>query len=1132
MDDPPDRNRAYIDATPAAMFVVDMLERIVDLNPAGVELLGGTREELLGSTFTQFVHADDRARALDEFAQLADAPTVSTQVRLVNRRGELHWIDVRATRLDDGHVVGFCQDIAPLKATERELRERADRLAMALDAGRIVSWEFNTATGVSHREGPIAEVFDGALAPSGSASDFLAHLAPADRATIEDALRRLADEGGEFTHEVPLELRPGEPPRWFRLSGRASRGASDGHRSIVGVAIDLTERKLAEQRALDAQARLEGMIASAHEGILSIDASQRIVLVNPAAATLFGYEADALIGASIDRLLPTVFIAKHREDVERFLSSGESVRRSGQMLIQGLRHDGAPISLLASIARHETPAGPLMTVMMRDARERSLIAEQLARSEARFSNAFRMNPSGMLLVRADDRTVLEANDALLRMFGYERHEMLGLPARDLRFIEERADARRIVDAIISEGNVIDQFVTFRRKDGSSGHARISGRLIEADDGAMALSIWTDLTEQEAIAAAARSSEARFQRVFELSPYAKLLVRASDGIIVDVNHALTHMLGFPRAHFLGRTSAENGTIVDDAHNRAIWAALRQERTLRDVVVSLRRSDLQVIDVLVSADIVELDGVDHALVVATDLSERHKADAAVAESERRFAELAQSIREVFFLVDPRSQRYLYVSPAFENVWGRSRAQLYADPSVWSESIEPEDRERAFASRAVSEDATDRRVEYRIRRPDGTVAWIRAIAYPVHDETGNTVRIAVVSEDITEHRQAEERLRQSQKMESIGNLAGGVAHDFNNWLTIIASCAEMLAEELPPDGEQAKLVEDIRGASDRAASLTRQLLSFSRREVAEPRLVDLNEIVVDTEKLLRRLLGEDIVVRTRLDPDIDDIRADVGHIGQVLMNLAVNARDAMPAGGLLTIETSQVDLDAAFCDSRPSLTPGRFVRLTVSDTGVGIPADLVGRIFEPFFTTKAAGKGTGLGLAVVHGIVEQSGGCLDVRSELGKGTSFEAHLPAISDAGDETTRGRRLTRRRCTETILLVEDEDSVRRVAAMILEGAGYKVIEAASGHRALQLLETASTAIALLITDVVMPEMNGRQVAEAAVAMRPALKVLFTSGFTEDRVGHHGVLHAEVAFLQKPFSVASLLRKVGEVLDAP
>jgi len=642
------------------------------------------------------------------------------------------------------------------------------------------------------------------------------------------------------------------------------------------------------------------------------------------------------------------------------------------------------------------------------------------------------------------------------------------------------------------------------------------------------------------------------------------------------------------------------------------------------------------------------------------ERSGTETMLRRSEERFQELTAHIHQVLWVMDAREAKILYVSPGYEQMWGRSCQSLIDNPQPYMEGIHPHDLEMMQRENAIMFQTGRIDAECRVLRPDGSVRWIWIRGYPVKEQ-GQIVRIVGVIEDITEKRQLEEQYHQSQerlqhlvssspavlftlgiekervrgitwmsdnvldmlgysaretygedwwrehahpddiqpivdivyqdllskgftaheyrflhrsgsyrwvrselrlqrdaagkpieaigswsditermqleqqfqqaqKMEAVGQLAGGVAHDFNNLLTIISGYSEILLPMLGPNDPMRESVKAISEAGERAASLTRQLLAFSRKTVLEPKVLDLNEVVRETGKLLRRLIGEDILFTTVLDPAISRVKVDPDQFGQVLMNLAVNARDAMPKGGKLTMETRNAELDREYTRLHPEATTGRYVLLSISDTGSGMSAEVKARIFEPFFTTKEVGKGTGLGLAVVLGVVKQSGGHIEVFSEPDVGTTFKIYLPTV----EEKASGSKLIEvgnsGRGTETILVVEDEDGVRGLAVLVLKTYGYKVMAAGNGKEAMRLAAKHQGGIDLLVTDVVMPGMGGPDLAEALHPSFPKMKVLFSSGYTDDAVIRHGLLQEKVAFLQKPYSPLALVRKVRQVLD--
>jgi len=422
-----------------------------------------------------------------------------------------------------------------------------------------------------------------------------------------------------------------------------------------------------------------------------------------------------------------------------------------------------------------------------------------------------------------------------------------------------------------------------------------------------------------------------------------------------------------------------------------------------------------------------------------------------------------------------------------------------------------------------------EVRGRRKDGTTFPLE-LAVSQFSLDGSPCFTGLVR-DISARKRMETQLQQAQKMEAVGQLAAGVAHDFNNLLTVIAGYSELAYLTLPPEDKVRAMIGEVRRAAERATSLTGQLLAYSRQQVLEPKVFNLNSVLRETERMLRRLIGEDIALETRLDDELVAVRADPGQVDQIVMNMVVNARDAMPQGGKLLIETSNVVVDEEFASAHPGLTPGDFVLLAITDTGCGMSADVRERVFEPFFTTKGVGRGSGLGLSVIDGIVRQTGGHVDVYSEVGVGSVFKVYLPVAGDAQPGKAAAAVVDGVGGSETILLVEDDAGVRSLAMFTLRHCGYDVLEAVDGADALDVLNSRDGDVDLLLTDVVMPGISGRKVAEAAKASYPAIKVLYMSGYTDDSVVRHGVLQAEIAFLQKPFTPGSLVRKVREVLDS-
>ncbi|MBI4567793.1 MAG: response regulator [Planctomycetes bacterium] len=513
-------------------------------------------------------------------------------------------------------------------------------------------------------------------------------------------------------------------------------------------------------------------------------------------------------------------------------------------------------------------------------------------------------------------------------------------------------------------------------------------------------------------------------------------------------------------------------------------------------------------------------------------RRASERRLVESEDRYRRLTENAPDVIFryrLADPPG--FEYVNPAMSAVSGYTRDQFYADPGLLAALVHENDQ-AILAEVLAGETAGLIRLRWMNR--DHTVVWTEQRVVVVRDGAGQIVALEVVARDVTERRRLEEELRQSQKMEAIGQLAGGVAHDFNNLLTVMNGRADLILARAGLDVATVRAVSEIREAGDRAAALTRQLLAFGRKQVLETRVLEMNGVVAETCGMLRRVIGEHIEVITVLAADTGRVKADPNQLSQVIINLVLNARDAMPRGGRLTIETSNADLDLTYTRTHVGASQGRHVALAISDTGCGMTEAVKARLFEPFFTTKEQGRGTGLGLATVYGIVKQSGGNIWAYSEVGRGTTFKVYLPRVDAAPASSENWDRppFSAVGGDETILLVEDDEMVRALAQEILETVGYRMLVAHDGTEACAALGNTEAKVDLVLTDVVMPRLGGPALLERMRALRPDLRFLFMSGYTADVIVHDGVLDPGAHFIGKPFTPDALARKVREVLDTP
>ncbi len=534
---------------------------------------------------------------------------------------------------------------------------------------------------------------------------------------------------------------------------------------------------------------------------------------------------------------------------------------------------------------------------------------------------------------------------------------------------------------------------------------------------------------------------------------------------------------------------------------------------------------------SSVIGDATGVPEKLVIVNrDITARKKASEALRLSEVSFRSVIENAPYGIYRAQA-SGKLLLANPALQKMLGyESQAELLQLNLASDVYVDPLEHTRVKELFTHQKEFTDVQVDW--KRKDGTPIKARLTGWFVKSIAESAAYFEVFAEDVTEKWLLERQLRMAQKMEAVGRLSGGIAHDFNNLLGVIIGYSQVLKRTLPPGTAFLEHAEEIEKAGQRAATLTRQLLAFSRQQVLAPAVLNLNSLISEMEKMLPRLIGEDIEIVIALDPAIGSIKADQGQLEQVVMNLAVNARDAMPDGGKVVITTSNASLDDAWTRLHPGSKVGDYVMLSVADTGTGIDSETLAHIFEPFFTTKERGKGTGLGLATVYGVVKQSGGYVWVETAPGKGAAFQIYLPRIEEPVSvpevvapivEAFRG--------AETILLVEDADALRKLTHMLLEQHGYRVLVAENGAAALQLIEQKPERINLLLSDVIMPGLNGRALAERLQLRQPGLKVLYMSGYTDDAIVDHGVLAAGTHLLHKPFSEESLIHKVREVLDA-
>jgi len=899
-------------------------------------------------------------------------------------------------------------------------------------------------------------------------------------------------------------------------------------------------------------------------GIVVLDLQHRVLMCNPAFETLFGYQQSEILGAELDSLLAPGELMKEAMALTRRSTAGNVVREKAKRLrrngsLVDVQILGVPISadgkLVGSFGMYE------------DITERRRAEQAQREAEERFRSLFENATEGIFQSSTDGR-YLSVNPALARMCGFASPSDMISKVEDLgREVYADPNVRTVFKHLIEKyGSVKDFEYEVRRRDGAKIWISENAHVVRNPDGEI-LSYEGTIEDITARKRAELERQVTFEIIHavnvtdNLDDLLRLIhialkkVLYAENCFIALYEPATGMFHFPffvdqfdqapppqrvgkscTAHVY-RTGqamlipqrtfdllAEEGKVELVGTPSPSWLGvpLRTPAATIGVLVVQHYEDE---NAYTERDQEFLGSVGGQIALAI---ERKRSEEKVRESEARLRVLVEQLPAVLWTVD-RSLMFTSALGA-----GFARLKIKPDELVGMSLLDYfETADQTFLPiaahrRAVAGEPMTFHVEWK----SGSYA---CHVEPLRDSDGQVSGAICMSLDITDRKQLEEQLRQAQKMEAVGRLAGGIAHDFNNLLMVIQGYSDLLVERLPDGDPLRRNAEQIQMASQRASSLTRQLLAFSRKQMLAPKILNVQSVVAEMEKILRRLIGEDVQLETSSAPDLGLIKADRSQIEQVILNLAVNARDAMPQGGRLTIETANVELDASYSHPPAVLSPGRYVMLAVTDNGCGMDAETQAHVFEPFFTTKEKGKGTGLGLATVYGVVKQSGGYVWVYSEPGRGTSFKIYLPRIEETAVPAGRhGKSETQipERGSETILLVEDEKGVRELAREYLASSGYTVIEAEDGHTALELAAMHVGPIHLLLTDVVMPGISGRELAERVSQIRPGIKIIYMSGYTDQAVVHHGILRNDAVLLQKPFTLMTLAGKLREMLAVP
>jgi two-component system cell cycle sensor histidine kinase/response regulator CckA len=910
-----------------------------------------------------------------------------------------------------------------------------------------------------------------------------------------------------------------------------------------GIILDITERKIIEDTLKGSEKRYRMIAEYAHDIIWTMNFDMRMTFISPSIVRVIGYTPEETRKLPLERFMT-------RESIDlamKTLSEELTVERRGgpvdlyrsrtlELELFCKRGGTVWVENIVSFSRDEKGTAVEVMGLSRDITERKKADEVLRNSEEKYRSILENMNEGFFECDLKGNYTF-FNDACCRLIGYDRGEIMGTNYKKIHPSGVADYLKEVYIRVYKTGMpeyLMDYDVV--RKDGSLRTHQLSVMLMRDASGKPFgfRNLVRDVTESKKAEEALKKYRNILETIEEAYSESDLA-----GNYTFANSAACRLTGYERGELIGMNYRK-------LHSPDV--AQRLKGIFQDIYKT-GKSRLQIEHEIICKDGTIKTLNENAMLLkdpsgkptgfynlAWDITKQKKAEEDLRKSEEKYRTILETIEDSYTEVDLKGN-YTFVNDAACRFLGYRRNELIGMNYRNIHPPETAKRMKEIYKRVYETGKSESLIEFEVVLKDGSIRIHESTSSLIHDPSGSPAGFRVLSRDITDRKKAEQErarlegnLRQAQKMESVGRLAGGVAHDFNNMLSVIFGYAELIKSRLKDGDPMLKEVQEIENAAGRSRDLTRQLLAFSRKQAIAPRPIDLNELIEGMQNALARLIGEDIDLRFYHGDGLWQIMFDTSQIEQVLFNLAVNARDAMPDGGKLTIETQNICLDEDYCKMHPGFIPGPFVLLGVSDDGAGMDGETLQNAFEPFFTTKEQGKGTGLGLAMVYGIVKQNGGFINIYSEQGRGTSFKIFIPKILEEGESWEKNEESPAITGTGTVLIVEDDDMVRKIASEMLEAVGYTVIAIGKPEEALALCGDPGAAIDLLITDVIMPGMSGKELRDRVELTRPGIKVLFMSGYTSDVIAHRGVLEEGVHFLQKPFSMNDLARKVRDLLN--
>jgi PAS domain S-box-containing protein len=1134
-----EKYRTILENIEDSYYEVDLTGNFTFLNDSACRLLGYSKDELMGINNRQYTDEENANKLYQAFNKVykTGEPTKGFDWEIIRKDGTKRYIEASVSLMKNksGQPIGFrgiVRDITERKRAEEALRESEERYRTILENIEDGYYEVDL-------HGDFTFFNDSLCRMLGYSRDEMLGMGN-QKYTDEENRKKLFQAFNEV-------YRTGKSTKgfgWevFRKDGtklfgevsvsliKDSKGQPIGFR---GIARDITERKQAEEALQAEKQKFQTLSEQAPFGLMMINKDGAFEYINPKFKELFGYDlSDVPDGRTWFRKAYPDPTYRHHviSDWINDLESSMPGEKRSRVFTADCKDGTKKIINFISVQLEKAE----QLVACEDITERNRAEKALQESEEKYRQLADFLPE-MVYESDKNGKILFANRCAFEAFGHTQEDFdKGITIFEMVISEDRGRVKQNFQMLLEEKKLIGNEYTALRKDHTTFPVIASANVIIQDNKPVGVrGVVIDITERKRAEEALKESEEKYRLLVENAVEAIFV--AQDGMLKFANRKTTEMIGYSKEELTSKPFPEfihpdDRMLVLDRHLKR----LQGEGSPSVYPFRIVHKSGNVKWVELNTVLITWEGRPATLNFLSDITERKEAEEALQESEKKFRVLTETAASGIFI--HHGGRFIYVNPASEAISGYTREELLA-MNFW-DLLHPDFREliKQRAQARQQGELVPSRYELKIITKNGEERWIDLTVGMINFE--GKPAVLGTDFDITERKRAEEemraleeQLRQSQKMEAVGLLAGGIAHDFNNLLTIIKGYSQLSLLELKEGDLLKGNIEEIQKATERAANLTGQLLAFSRRQVMQMKVFDFNTLLRDLENMLRRVIGEDIELVTILADDLGRTKTDPGQIEQVIMNLAVNARDAMPSGGKLIIETANVEFDEPYAYVHIAMAPGRYVMLSVSDTGVGMTPEVRERVFEPFFTTKEKGKGTGLGLSTVYGIVKQSGGNIWVYSEPGQGTTVKIYFPRVEEENDALFQiDSAISIPQGSETVLVVEDEPSVRSLATHIIRHQGYRVLEAADGEEALRVAQECFGEINLLLTDVVMPRMGGKELADRLKTLRPSVKVLFISGFPDEAIARHGVLTPGIAFLQKPFSPAALAQKVREVLD--